>query len=541
MLEAESVFLNGVVHTADPAGSTVQAVAVSGGRIVWAGSDDQAKKYIARGTKVYDFGGAAVIPGIIESHLHPLMLGESLLLVECFKRSKADIIAAVAAAYKRDGAGKWIIGRGWNELDWDDATMPTKAELDAVAPDAPVCLVRACGHISWNNSAALAAAGISRDTPDPFGGEIYHDASGEPTGILSDTAYHMVERLFPPMTEARRREAYLASQELFLRSGITAVSDLAATLSDDYGNVEFVRGLYRDGSLKIGVSIYVASTSADEAYKVGPEVGLFGGQFNVRGIKFFTDGSLGARSAWLLDDYADRPGHRGNGRYEDAELFELIRKCRENGFQAATHAIGDAANRQVLDAYEHALAGCPEPKDHRFRIEHSQIINERDLRRFGELGVVPSMQFIHCTSDMAMTEERIGHDRLVGAYAWRTMRDMGLPIPNGSDAPVELVDPFHGFYAAIARKDRLGKPEGGWRAEQCLTRDEALRAMTIWGAYATFEDLNRGSIQTGKRADFVVLDRDVMTCPADETKDTTVRATVLGGEVAHGTIETARH
>ncbi|MDL2263902.1 amidohydrolase [Synergistaceae bacterium OttesenSCG-928-I11] len=531
---ADSIYLNGNIYTVDGKFSVAQAMAVRDGRLLWVGTNEQVEKYAAAGTKRHDLGGATVVPGLVESHLHFLSVGEVLLQINCFQKTKEQILAEVKAAYESLRPGEWILGRGWNELDWTVPGLPSKEELNAVAPDAPVCLVRVCGHTSWVNDAALRAGGVTRETTDPVGGEVFKDANGEPTGILTDTAAHMVRRLIPPMTKSRKRDAYAAAQAQFFSFGITAVCDMAANIGYDYGTIEHLKELFADGTLKIGVNAYVAADSAADAYQVGPECGLFGDLFSVRGIKFFTDGSLGARSAWMLDDYEDRPGHKGNGRYTNEELHAMVRACRANGFQAATHAIGDAAIRQVLDVYEKVFEELPEPKDHRYRIEHAQIVHGDDLKRFGELGVLPSMQFVHCTSDKNMTEDRIGAQRLPGAFAWRRMIGMGLPIPGGSDAPVELVNPFHGFYAGITRRDRAGEPKGGWRPEERVTREEALRAFTIWGAYASFEECVRGSLEVGKRADFAVLDRDIVTCPEDETKDTTVKATVQGGVCVYG-------
>jgi predicted amidohydrolase YtcJ len=286
--------------------------------------------------------------------------------------------------------------------------------------------------------------------------------------------------------------------------------------------------------MKISISAYVSAGSAEQAYARGPFSGEFGGRFSMRGVKIFCDGSLGARSAWMLDDYNDRPGHRGNGRHSDDELYRMMIEARRNGFQISTHAIGDAANRQVIGAYERILREIPEPRDHRCRIEHAQIVEKGDMKRILALGVIPSMQFVHCTSDKNMTEDRIGAERLERSHAWKTFLEGGAVIPGGSDAPVELVNPFHGMYAAVTRMDRDGKPEGGWRPEEKISREEALKAFTIWGAYAAFEDNVRGSIEPGKAADFAVIDRDILRCGDTDVKDTSVRATVLGGNIVYG-------
>ncbi|MDR1508916.1 MAG: amidohydrolase [Synergistaceae bacterium] len=534
MRRPDSIYLGGRVYTVDPKFSVCEAIAVKDGRLLWVGSDEQVKKYAGPGVDVFDLKGNTVLPGLVESHLHFMPVGENLIRIDCFQKKKEEILAEIKSAGALLKSGEWIVGRGWNELCWDEPNLPTKLDLDRIVPGVPVCLIRACGHTSWVSGTALDAAGVTKDTPDPIGGEIFKGPDGEPTGILTDTAAHLVRSKVPPLSEGRKKEAYLAAQRQFFSYGITFVHDMAANIGYDYGTIEFLKEMYGNGGMKIGIAAYVSAHSAGDAYRVGPESGLFGDLFTVRGIKFFTDGSLGARSAWMLDDYSDRPGHRGNARFSDDELYELVKEARLNGFQPATHAIGDAANRQALNVYERVLREIPEPKDHRFRIEHAQILHREDIARFGEMGIIPSMQFVHCTSDKNMTEDRIGAERLPGAFAWRRMLDMGLMIPGGSDAPVELVNPYHGIYAGVTRKDRDGTPGEGWRADQRTTREEALRAFTIWGAYAAFQEHVRGSLEAGKRADFVVIDRDIMTCEEDGIKDVTALASIQGGEIVHG-------
>ncbi len=525
MAKADGVFTNGRIYTVDPSFSVAEAIAVKGGRLLWIGTNEQVGKYIAPETRRFDLGGRTVVPGLVESHLHFLALGILLTQIDAAGKAKGDVLREIRTAYVSKRKGEWIVGRGWNEVAWGGGTAPTRRELDEVAPDCPVCMIRACGHTIWVNSAALALAGIGRDTPDPVGGEIYRDEEGEPTGILVDTAGDRVCALLPEPGERELRNAAAAAQGKLFSCGITSAHDMAGTSSGGVESTKFYKDLYRDGTLRVGLCSYIAGERAGEAYHTGPEAGLFGGRFSMRGVKFFTDGSLGARSAWMSEGYADRPDHRGNARYSDDELYKLVLDARRNGFQPATHAIGDAANRQALDVYERVLRELPEARDHRFRIEHAQILQPSEVARFGALGVIPSMQFIHCESDKNMTEDRIGAARLWGAFAWRSLLEGGSIIPGGSDAPVESVNPFPGIHAAVARD---------WCPEEKISRADALRAFTIWGARAGFEEHGKGSLEVGKLADFAAIDRDIMNCPAEEIKDARVVATVLGGDIVYG-------
>ncbi len=300
-----------------------------------------------------------------------------------------------------------------------------------------------------------------------------------------------------------------------------------------YIRIQQMKELYESGDLKIRLYVMVDSgPDAEVYYEKGPEIGLYGNRMTMNCIKFYTDGSLGARSAWLLEEYSDRPGHVGNSRHTYDEFYELIKAARDNGFQASTHAIGDAANRQVVDIYEKVLKENP-LDDHRYRIEHFQIATLEDIQRIADLEIIPAMQAVHATSDKNMAEDRVGPERIKGGYAWRKVLNTGNIIVNGSDANVELVNPYHGLYAAVTRKGRDGEPEGGWYPEECMTREEALRSFTIWAAYGQFEEDIKGSIEVGKLADFVVLDRDYMTCPDSEIMNILPLATIVGGEVVY--------
>lgn len=526
---ADSVYLNGNIYTVDEKYSRAEAIAIKGQYLLHVGSNDEVKKFIGPNTKVLDLKGKTVIPGIIEGHMHYPGEGQKLLQLDAFWKPKDEILALVKAEADRLPDGEWIIGRGWNQEVWDIPEFPTKEDLDAVAPNNPVALVRTCGHATWANSLALEIANITNDTPNPQGGEILRNSNGEATGVLTDTAATAVRSKIPPFNEERQKEALLLAQEELFSYGITTSMDAGSSVT----TIGYMKDLYEKGDLKIRVYMMVnTGESAQEYYKKGPEVGLFDNRLTMNCIKFFSDGSLGARSAWMLEEYSDRAGHTGNGRYTDEEFYQLIKEARENGFQVATHAIGDAANKQLVDVYEKVLKEMP-LEDHRYRIEHFQVARIEDIQRIKDIGIIPAMQAVHATSDKNMAEDRVGSERIKGAYAWRKVIDAGSIIVNGSDANVELVNPYHGLYAAVTRMGRDGMPVGGWYPEECMTREEALRSFTTWAAYGQFEENIKGSLETGKLADFVIIDRDYMACPARDIKDIMPLATIVGGEVVY--------
>jgi predicted amidohydrolase YtcJ len=382
------------------------------------------------------------------------------------------------------------------------------------------------------NSLALKEAGITAATLNPQGGEIMRAPNGDANGILTDTAIGTVKSKVPPLSLERKAEGMVKAQEELFSQGITSIMDAGVSIE----NLGLTKSLYESGKLKLRISEFIFATNGDDkAYIEGggkPESGLYGGRLDVRGVKIVSDGSLGARSALLLEDYSDKPGEKGKGRYTDGELLEIVKRAHGAGFQVALHGIGDGAVRQAIQVYERVLRDSPK-SDHRHRIEHFQIVAPGDVTKAISMGIIPAMQSVHATSDKNMAEDRIGRARVKRAYAWRTVIGMGGIIANGSDAPVELVNPYHGIYAAVARRDRQGEPPGGWRPEQKMTRQEALKSFTIWSAYAIFADKTRGSLEAGKMADFVVLDRDIMNCREDDIKDTKVLMTVLGGEAVY--------
>ena len=531
---ADSVYLNGTIYTVDPKNPKATAMAIKDRTFLCVGTDPDAGKHVGHRTSVFDLQGKTVLPGLIDAHLHYSAIGETKMMLDAFCKPKQEILDAVAAACKKARKGEWIQGRGWNQEVWIPAVFPTKEDLDKVAPDIPVCLIRTDSHAAWVNSKAVEIAGITNETSNPEGGEIVRDAKGEATGILIDTARRLVSKYIPSLSKEQRLDALLLAQEELVSNGLTGGHDAGC----DLAMIEMLKSLYEAGKhyvrLYERLRIPEESTSRhDEFYAEGRQIGLYQNCLTVRGIKIAVDGALGSRGALMLEPYSDRrDGHLGNQRVSEEKLYDQVKRARQAGFQVSIHAIGDAANRRVLDAFERVLKEMPDP-DHRYRIEHAQVVALEDIPRFAALGVIPSMQAVHAISDKNMAEKRVGPERIKGTYAWRKFLNTGVVIANGTDAPVERVNPFHGLSAAVTRLDRNGQPPRGWYPEEKMTRQEALKSYTIWSAYAAFEENLKGSIEAGKLADFIVIDRDYMTCSESEIKDIRVLETVIGGKTVY--------
>ncbi len=516
------------IHTVDATHPQVAAMAVRDGRIVFVGSGREAMSLRGAKTRLLDLDGKTVIPGMIDAHAHLLGLGQGLQTIDLRGTTSFDAVIAKVVE-RRDGTanGRWIVGRGWDQNDWADTRFPEHAALSAKTAAHPVLLERVDGHAVLVNAAALKAAGISRDTSDPAGGRIERDAQGEPTGVLVDNAIDLVTKVMPAPTQDELRDAVTRAITELQRWGLTGVHDAGVT-RDVIGVYET---LAREGRFGLRNYVMVAGSDADIDWALdrGVQNGLYDGRLWLRSIKLSADGALGSRGAWLLEPYSDAPGHSGLATLPAGRVRAVATKALKAGFQVNTHAIGDRANRVVLDELAEAFDAVP-VADHRFRIEHAQILHPDDLARFAELGVIPSMQSSHQTSDMYWAGVRIGPTRELVAYAWRSLLDTGVIIPNGSDLPVELTNPLISFHAAISRQDAKDWPAGGWHPEQRMTRDEALKSMTIWPAQAAFMEAEVGSLSVGKRADFAVIDQDLMRVPAELILRTRVMQTWLGGE-----------
>ncbi len=529
----DSVYVNGTVYTVADKNPKATAFAVKGDKFVSVGSDADVMSLAGRRTEVVDLQGKTVLPGLIDAHLHFSGIGEAKMRLDAFWKPKQEILDSVAAAYKTAKKGEWIQGRGWNQEVWTPAVFPTKEDLDKIAPDVPVYLGRTDGHAAWVNTKALEIGGITKSTPNPQGGEIIRDANGEATGVLIDTARALVSRNIPPLSKDRILESLILAQEELVANGLTGAHDAGC----DLAMIDMMKGLYESGRLSVRLYERLripdgSSELHEEFYAAGKQIGLYDNRLTIRGIKISVDGALGSRGALMLKPYTDRADSVGVIRVPADRLYAQVKRARQAGFQVSTHAIGDGGNRMVLDAYEKVLKEMPDP-DNRWRIEHAQVVTLEDIPRFAKLGVIPSMQTVHATSDKNMAENRVGPERIKGAYAWRKFLNTGVIIPNGTDAPVELVNPFHGLFAAVSRQSRDGKPAGGWYPEEKMTREEALKSYTLWAAQAAFEENIKGSIEEGKLADFVVIDRDYMKCGESEIKDIRALQTVIGGKTVY--------
>ena len=540
---ADTIFTNGNVYTVNDAAPHAEAIAIKSGHIAFVGSNERAKSYTGPRTRTIDLKGKTVVPGLTDSHYHILGVGERLTQLDLASAtSREAFLDKVKEQAENAAPAKWITGRGWIETFWKPPVFPTRADLDRVAPDNPVFLARTDGHGAVANSKALQAAGIDAKTSDPFGGQILHDKkTGEPTGMLLDNAMDLVEKKIPPPTAEENERALMLGVEHTLKLGWCEIQNAGSQLPE----MELMRKLYGEGKIKLRIynAVYGPGEAAKKLLKDGPILDAYGGHFTTRTIKVVADGSLGSRSAALLEPYADDAGTSGFMTQKEAELRPMFREALRRGIQVETHAIGDRANRTILDLYEEAFKAVPpnerKVKEPRWRIEHAQILAASDLPRLAKLGVIASMQPSHAISDLFFAPSRLGEKRLAGAYAWQSLLKSGAIIAAGSDAPVELGEPMIEFYAAVARKSKDGFSGPGWHPEQAVTREQALQMLTRWPAYAAFQENEKGSIGAGKLADLTILSDDIMKIPAPAILRTRCLMTVVGGEIVYDSGEIA--
>lgn len=531
---ADLVLRGGTVYTLEDKSPKAHAVAVRGGRIVAVGDNASVAPLVGPKTRLVELRGLTVIPGFQEGHGHLMGIGFAKMSVDLVgSTSYKEVVARVVAAAKGRAKGEWILGRGWHQEKWSDRSsltvrgFPTHDDLSAALPDNPVLLERADGHASLANAAALRLMHIDRDTKSPAGGDVIRNERGEPTGILVDNAQDLVK--VPEPDAAQQRRALDLAVEECLRKGITRFHDAGASVE----TVALYDERAKTGALPMRLHVMLAGFENMKRFGTprpeGPD-----GLVAVRAVKLYADGALGSRGAALLEPYTDEPSNSGLFVTSPQDLAAAAKYAVEHGFQPCIHAIGDRANRVVLDAFESALSAAPKGANVRPRIEHAQILDAAEIPRFAHLGVIASMQGIHCSSDRPWAAARLGDARVAeGAYVWRKLLGSGARIVNGTDAPVEDVDPLRSFYASVTRADEHGKPAGGFDPDQKMTRQEALASYTREGAFGAFVEASEGTIAVGKRADFTVLSKDIMSVPDREILDARVVYTIVGGAVRY--------
>jgi predicted amidohydrolase YtcJ len=532
---AETVFINGNIHTGNERAPHAEAIAVKAGRIVFVGSNADAKIFQKAGSRVVDLAGKTVVPGLTDSHCHIFGIGEREMNLNLEgANTLEDFLARVKERAAKTERGKWITGRGWIETFWQPPQFPNRSDLDKIAPNNPVFLTRADGHAAIANSAALNMAKIDKNTPNPFGGEILKDKqSGEPTGMLLDHAQELAAKNIPKPTEAEREQAFLLGVKREIELGWCQIQNAGSDLAD----IASILHAFDADKVKLRVynAAYGPGPASESLLREGIMLNRYEHRFTQRTIKVVFDGALGSRGAALLEPYADAPETSGYLTQKESDLQPMFEQALERGVQVETHAIGDRANRIILDLYERALKSVPPEqrkiRQPRWRVEHAQILSPQDIPRFSKLGVIASMQPSHAISDLFFAPSRLGKERLAGAYAWQSLIKSGAIIPGGSDAPVERGEPMIEFYAAVARKSVKGFSGEGWHPEQAVSREQTLKMFTAWPAYAAFEERDKGSIEAGKLADLTVLSKDIMKIPEPEILTTTCAMTVISGEI----------
>lgn len=535
---ADLVLTNGRVVTVEESQPEAQAIAVTGDRIVAVGSSGDIRQYVGPATKVVDVSGQLVVPGFVEGHGHFTGVGAAQLNLNLMNaRSWDEIVTMVAEAVKTAKPGQWIRGRGWHQEKWTATPtpnvegFPTHASLDRVSPENPVVLTHASGHASFANGKAMQVSGLTRKTPNPDGGEVLKDASGEPTGLLREKASDLIKE--PALNAADqlardRKILELADREV-LSKGITSFQDAGSS----FGTIDLMKQMVDEGAMGVRLWVMVREGNEAEAPRLAKyrTIDYGAGHLTVRAIKRQIDGALGSRGAWLLEPYSDKPESTGLNTTSVDSIRETARLAIANGYQLCVHAIGDRANRETLNIFEQTFKANPDKKDLRWRIEHAQHLNAADIPRFGQLGVIASMQGVHCTSDAPYVPARLGDRRAEeGAYVWQKLMKSGAVVSNGTDAPVEDVNPIAGYYATVSRKSKDGKV---FYADQRMSRAEALKSYTWNGAYAGFEESSRGSLKPGKYADVVVLSKDILKIPEDEIPSAQVVYTIVGGKIRY--------
>lgn len=543
---ADLIIHGGTIYTVNDSLPQVEVVVVKGNKILFAGQKNEAFEYESENTEIIDLGNKIMIPGFIDSHGHFLGMGNSKLILDLSSVKNFDeVVDIVSKAVQKAQDGEWIIGRGWHQDKWSGTKegfvygFPTHNKLSEVSPRNPVFLSHASGHSSLVNEYAMELAGITFETVDKLqnslsGGEIILDSKRNPTGILNENAELLVQKIMPDQTdEDLLLKKFNAAVKECQTNGITSFHDAGISAN----TVSFYQKMKDEGKLgvRLNAMLYNDSALLSEWFQKGPYLDTLDYMLQIRSVKLLADGALGNRGAWLNEAYEDKPDWFGLNTISLEEMKIIAAKCLQNGFQLCIHAIGDRANHEVLNIYEAAFTDFPElSKNHRFRIEHAQHLLNEDIPRFAALEVLAAIQAIHMSSDRPWAIDRLGKDRILeGAYVWKKLFDSGAHLMNGTDVPVEPVNPIACFYASVTRKTLDGEPENGYEPEQKMTREQALKTYTINGAFGSFEEEIKGSIEIGKLADFVILDKDIMTIPEDEILSTKVFMTILNGQIVY--------
>ena len=540
--KADMIIHNGTIYTMNDLMPTTESVAIRNGKIIALGKYRDLDDLITPRTKIINLNGAMMTPGLIEGHGHFYGLGLAKMQLDLSTaESYAELVSMVADAIDRSTPGEWILGRGWHQSKWSDNAdsfikgFQTHDSLSKISPNNPVWLKHASGHAGFANQKAMDIAGVSSETEFGFGGEIIKDLSGNPTGVFNERAQGLISKhVDTNLGKDSDLRAIELAVKTCLENGITSFHDAGT------GNktITTLRSAIDKKLLK--VRVYAMLTSRDTSllnqwYKKGPEIGSGNDFLTIRSIKLNADGALGSRGAWLIDEYTDRPGHFGMATQSMDYVYKVAKNGIQNGFQVNSHAIGDRANREILDQYEKVFNEFPKlSKDHRWRIEHAQHIDPKDIPRFGSLKVIASIQGIHMSSDRPWAINRLGQKRIVeSAYVWRDLINHGAILINGSDVPVEPIDPIASFYASTTRKTLKGLPSSGYEPEQKMTRIEAMKSYTINAAYGAFEEKLKGSIEIGKYADFAVFSQNLITIPDDKILETKILYTIVNGKIEY--------
>lgn len=545
MILADSVYHNGIIYTVDETNLVVESVAIKDGEIIYTGDYSLVQSYIGDSTKIIDLEGKTMTPGFIESHGHLMGLGHSELNLNLMGIKNYDeMVELVKEAVAKAEPGEWILGRGWHQSKWDKEPdvivkgFQTHEQLSEVSPNNPVYLRHASGHAGFANAKAMEIAGLNQlaiegNIPKIEGGEVITDEYGNPTGIFSERAASLIYKYIPEEDEERNNTALELAIKACQRNGITSFHDASA----DQNTIDRYQQFKKDG--KLGVRLYVMIAGPDieltkEWLEKGPIIDSTDHLLTVRSIKLNCDGALGNRGAWMLEEYSDMPGEFGLETLPMKYVLEISREGLKNGFQVCSHAIGDRANREIFDQYETAFNEFPEVVDHRFRIEHAQHLHPDDIPRFAQLNVIAAMQAVHMSSDRPWAIDRLGEKRIKeGAYMWQSLLKSGAKVINGTDVPVEDINPLASFFASVTRQTLQGTPEGGYEPDERMTREQALRSYTIEAAFGEFEEHVKGSIEVGKLADFTIFSKDIMTIESADILKTEIEMTVIGGEVVY--------